>query len=56
MTMNQAQAQALKESLGEPEYDEIINCVQENFTPEEVFTDEQLETWAEENGFKKQSE
>ena len=31
--------------------DTIVEWISENLTPEDVFTDSQLEEWAEDNGF-----
>lgn len=34
----------------------FIETIQEKFSPEELFSEEQLTEWAEENGFKKSEE
>lgn len=36
--------------------DKTIDWMRENISPEEVFTDEQLETWAENNGYVKKED
>ena len=44
-----------EEALGLPSYplDSVVMWIQDNLSPEEVFTEKQLETWAFDAGFKR---
>jgi hypothetical protein len=39
------------EQMEEQAFDEMIKCIRDNLPPEDVFTNAQLEKWAEANGY-----
>lgn len=47
--------QFVRDTVGYP-LDEAVDWIKGNLTPEEVFTEDQLRWWAEENGFKEEVE
>lgn len=51
--MRTSQSDAIRSAL---DTDYVLEAVQENFEPEDVFKEEQLETWAENNGWTKKVE
>jgi hypothetical protein len=52
---NSSQNEDFARDMGFPRYplDDATQWIQDNLAPDDVFTEEQLETWAEENGFVK---
>jgi hypothetical protein len=39
------------EQMEDQAFDEMIKCIRDNLSPENVFTTNQLEKWAESNGY-----
>ncbi len=51
MTMGSKERQFIEDIFGWNTYDNIIDWIQRNLNPDDVFGEDQLMDWAEDNGY-----